>query len=242
MTPGTERLLVTSSIATNIAAVATFLASIGNSIPARYLPIAVSVFGLTGLFLLHRFLAPQSIAAAQRVALAAALTLVLVAVYWASNIAWPDTFPLGQPRKAANEPTAHLKVTSPRPNELVGYCVTIRGTGKIPPGYQVWFAHLKTLKNNKADERKLYNLQPASQYDDDTWGLQFSHLGNPKPGQGEIYFLYAYLLPNSAGSLISGLEYGNQYDPFPNKNGVLTGKKIAEIPVERTDDNADCPA
>ncbi|MFK0123408.1 hypothetical protein ACIQSP_08845 [Streptomyces nigra] len=253
MTRGTERALIISSVTANIFSVLGAVASAANKLPAFFLPSAVLIFGCTGLYLLHRFVSSGSAVAARRTMLATALILTLVAAYWASNRAWPGNFPLGrQPEKAdtatESRGSAHgatsatlmkgLKVTEPQKLSRVGTCVKVTGTGKIPQGYQIWVANLND-QDGAANTTGLFNLRRATQMQGDgEWRTEPFGVGGDSDA-GKNFWVYVYLLPESAGSIVENLIRPDKDDGWrPSLSAPITGvAPLTRIPVQRTAEN-----
>ncbi|MGW2636515.1 hypothetical protein [Streptomyces sp. NPDC001348] len=252
MTPGTERALVISSITANVLSVAGVVASAADKLPAPLLPAAACIFGCTSLYLVHRFLLAGSGAATRRAVLTMTLALVVIVTYWASNLAWPGAFPLGkQPEKAdatvgakqltagaeQENPARDLKVEKPQQHGRIGTCTPVVGTGKIPEGFQIWVANLND-KGGEADTRGLFNLRGADQVGAGEWQVSPFGVGADSDA-GKNFWIYVYLLPDSAGSIIKNLRRPTKDEEWrPSLNAPIAGvDPIAKIPVQRTGDD-----
>jgi hypothetical protein len=253
MTPGTERALIFSSVTANLLSVAGVLASAANKLPAPFLPCAVLIFGCTGLYLLYRFVSSGSAVVARRTMLTTTLVLTLVLAYWASNRAWPGNFPLGrQPEKtdttaetrgpapgatSANL-TRGLKVTEPQKLSRIGTCTSVVGTGQIPKGFQIWVANLND-QDGTANTSGLFNLRRATQVQGDSeWRTDPFGVG-ANSAAGRNFWVYVYLLPESAGSIVENLIRPDKDNGWrPSLSAPITGvAPIDKIPVQRTGEN-----
>ncbi|WP_329598031.1 hypothetical protein OIE43_21895 [Streptomyces pseudovenezuelae] len=252
MTPGTERALVTSSITANVLSVAGVVASAADKLPASFLPAAAFIFGCTSLYLVHRFLLAGSSAATRRGVLTMTLALVVIVTYWASNLAWPGTFPLGkQPKKAdvtvgakhltagaeQEGPPQELKVKEPQQHGRIGTCTAVVGTGKIPEGLQIWVANLND-KDGEADTTGLFNLRQAEQEGVSEWRVSPFGVGTDSDA-GKNFWIYVYLLPDSAGSIIENLRRPAKDEGWrPSLNAPIAGlDPIDKIRVQRSGDD-----
>ncbi|MFF1845238.1 hypothetical protein ACFVW9_26515 [Streptomyces sp. NPDC058217] len=253
MTPGTERALVISSVTANVLAVVGALASAADKLPDAFLPIAVLIFGCTGLYLVHRFVMAGSRGAAKGTTLTTTLVLTLLVAYWASNHAWPDQFPLGRQRNAAvassetRKPTAGashasltrgLKVSEPRKLSRIGTCTAVVGSGQIPKGHQIWVANLND-QGGAANTTGLFNLRRATQIDgDDQWKTDPFGVGGDLAA-GKNFWIYVYLLPESAGSVVENLISPKSDEGWrPSLSAPIAGlAPFDEIPVQRTGEN-----
>ncbi|WP_159403812.1 hypothetical protein [Streptomyces sp. NRRL S-646] len=234
----------------NLLSVGGFFASAAYKLPAPVLPVAVLIFGGTGLYLLRRFL--SSAVAARRAVLAATLVITLIVAYWASNHVWPDSFPLGKQSdktgatKETRGPTTSaesgnlargLKVSEPKSHGRIGTCTPVVGSGRIPEGYQIWVANLND-QGGKPDTFGLFNLRRATQEGVSEWTVSPFGVGADSD-VGKNFWIFVYLLPESAGSMIGNLRLPDK-DPGwrPSLNAPISGvDPIDKIPVQRTADH-----
>jgi hypothetical protein len=248
MSPGIERGLL---IAANVSAIGGGVASVVGALPDYFLPPAVLLFGGATLYLLRRYVTHAALA--RRIMLSSTLVLTLLMAYGVSNWVWPHRFPLGQvTAKDAQEGAqgsaagaAHaslargLKVTEPTQREPIGTCTAVVGTGRIPAGFQVWVANLND-QGGKPATSALYNLRQATPplEGEADWTTGAFGVGGASDG-GKTFWIYVYLLPNSAGSIIENIIMPAK-DPGwrPSLKAPIAGlKPFDKIFVQRTSED-----
>lgn len=252
MTPGADRLLLISSVSTSVLGLGGFAASAAEVLPGHFRPFAVLLCGAACLYLLFRYVTVGRAVLARRIMLSAALVLTLLVAYGVSNRVWPEHFPLGREistsakggteRPAVGATPANLtqglKVSEPRKLARIGTCAEVVGTGRIPRGFQVWVANLND-HGGKAEVGGLHNLRRATRAEGETdWRAGPFGVGVDSD-EGKNFWIYVYLLPDSAGSAIEGMIKPAK-DPHwrPSLKTPITGSKvISRIPVQRTAEN-----
>ncbi|MEU6351029.1 hypothetical protein ABZ896_17100 [Streptomyces sp. NPDC047072] len=229
-----------------------------TEIPHDVRPFILAALGIAASTLTYRSLSMQ--ATASRAArsqqhsksvvfqgLAPWLVLTVLAAIWV----WPDSKSADQPEKDAKPPTSTPSLSAksisaaiseikdgiryPDPDgDKIHACITVSGVSKIPAGFQVWVMHKNGTKDGPAGGL-YFNVRKANPEEGSKkWQTDEFSVGNGQKDVGSYFWIFLYLVPDSAGDVFS-----MQQDPPTLKetpaDPPVNARLITKIPVIKND-------
>jgi hypothetical protein len=175
------------------------------------------------------------------------LVLTVLAVVWV----WPDSKGADQSKNDAKSPTAapSLSVGAmsaaisavkdgiryPDPTgDKIHACITVSGASKIPAGFQVWVMHKNGTKDGPTGDL-YFNVRKANPGEGtNKWQTEQFSIGDGSKDVGRYFWIFLYLVPGSAGDVLSALQDPPTFKESPVGSPV-NARLIATIPVIKND-------
>ncbi|GHB22686.1 hypothetical protein GCM10010306_014290 [Streptomyces umbrinus] len=227
MTETANRALIASSITVNVVSLGTAIAAPLADLPEGVQAAAVGVAGVTSIGLIWKYVTVSRATLARNLLLASCALVTVLGIL----LTWPGGSPIkstqnkqGTESDAKNDQTqgskpasnetavrkaaAQLKqgIKEPDRESDIPSCITATGDGRIPSGYGLWVANLPD-SGGTADMTALSNMQRADQPDGETsWRTPEFGVGLDARDAGTDYWIYLFLLPESADSALTNLK------------------------------------
>lgn len=205
-------------MATTLIAAATLLANVYADIPTWLGTVVLLALGGATVFFTWVRVDPMTHPKLARSLLAGIVGAVFVT---AAVLVWPGFWPAedkAYPKISASKineakvAARQIRVTkvggesiTPGVTTTINSCIAVSGTGKIPSGYGMWVANTYDA-DGAPNLNGLFNLQRASQVEGETtWQTASFGVGEGKNDNGKHFWIYAFLLPPSADSVLKNL-------------------------------------
>ena len=209
--------------------------SIFDGLPPWGTPVGILVLGVAAALLLHHY-ASSSHFRAVRNALAGCIAGLGLACSIASAVALhlvphgSAAEPRGAPVSAQGPDLAGLQVQTPAKESLVPACLTVKGAGRIPAGYQLWVANLNDSAG-EPDPSELFNWRQAEPIPLSS-GWQTTPFGVGLPKNNSKYWIFVFLLTDQTGSALQSIELPKTMD-ITLTHAPDGAQIVDEIPVTR---------